>query len=582
MVIGHQRGRDTKENLHRNFGMPHPEGYRKALRLMKLAEKFHVPIITMIDTPGAWAGLGAEERGQSEAIARNLLEMSQITVPIVATVIGEGGSGGALALGVADRILMMENSVYSVITVEGCAAILWKDGKSVEMREKAASVAQDHGPRPDGAQGDRRDHPRARGRRARQPRRGGQGRPRCDPAQHRRAPPPQAGQARPQAPREVPQDGCVERVTAAAVQTHLVEVEFKGNRRAFFTWSGEAPPPARAAVIVQVERGEDLGRVHATGELAEKRKAGTTHGKASPNELPRVVRLATKPEIETAVRLRADEDAVRRAALEIVRELKLDMKVSDAEWQWDRRRLTCYFTAEERVDFRQLVRQLEKRFGARVHMWHIGVRDEARRLDGIGRCGRQFCSSSWLPELRPVKSSSAKDQRLSTLNPAQISGTCGRLMCCLRYEHEFYVQSRKRFPKEGKVLETAVGEEKVVSNDIFRDQVTLRTAAAGEYRTIPLNQLKRELGDTSVPVDDEPTHDDDAPEESEIVTLTRAEPPKAAPSRVSASVIGASRACGARARAPRTPRTSNAPSAPSVPSERPVRSPGTSGAPRAP
>lgn len=139
MVIGHQRGRDTKENLHRNFGMPHPEGYRKALRLMKLAEKFHVPVITFIDTPGAWAGLGAEERGQSEAIARNLLEMSQLTVPIVATVIGEGGSGGALALGVADRILMLENSIYSVITIEGCAAILWKDGKSPEMRERAAA-----------------------------------------------------------------------------------------------------------------------------------------------------------------------------------------------------------------------------------------------------------------------------------------------------------------------------------------------------------------------------------------------------------------------------------------------------------
>ncbi len=138
MVIGHQRGRDTKENLHRNFGMPHPEGYRKALRLMKLAEKFHVPVVTMIDTPGAWAGLGAEERGQSEAIARNLFEMSTLTVPIIALVIGEGGSGGALALGVADKILMLENSVYSVITVEGCAAILWKDGKSLEMREKAA------------------------------------------------------------------------------------------------------------------------------------------------------------------------------------------------------------------------------------------------------------------------------------------------------------------------------------------------------------------------------------------------------------------------------------------------------------
>ena len=140
MVIGHQRGRDTKEIVKRNFGMPHPEGYRKALRLMKLAEKFHVPVITFIDTMGAWAGLGAEERGQSEAIARNLFEMSRLKVPILATVIGEGGSGGALGLGVADRVMMLENSVYSVISVEGCAAILWKDGKSPEMREKAASA----------------------------------------------------------------------------------------------------------------------------------------------------------------------------------------------------------------------------------------------------------------------------------------------------------------------------------------------------------------------------------------------------------------------------------------------------------
>ena len=140
MIIGHQRGRDTKENIHRNFGMPHPEGYRKALRLMRLAEKFHVPVLTFIDTPGAWAGLGAEERGQSEAIARNLFVMSELQVPIIATVIGEGGSGGALALGVADRVLMFEHSVYSVITVEGCAAILWKDGKSPEMRERAASA----------------------------------------------------------------------------------------------------------------------------------------------------------------------------------------------------------------------------------------------------------------------------------------------------------------------------------------------------------------------------------------------------------------------------------------------------------
>jgi acetyl-CoA carboxylase carboxyl transferase subunit alpha len=140
MIIGHQRGRDTKDNLKRNFAMPHPEGYRKALRLMKLAEKFQVPVLTFIDTPGAWPGLGAEERGQSEAIARNIFEMSQLSVPIIATVIGEGGSGGALALGVADRVLMLENAVYSVISVEGCAAILWKDNKSIEAREKAAKA----------------------------------------------------------------------------------------------------------------------------------------------------------------------------------------------------------------------------------------------------------------------------------------------------------------------------------------------------------------------------------------------------------------------------------------------------------
>ena len=135
MVIGQQKGRDMKENLRRNFGMPHPEGYRKALRLMKLAEKFGRPVVTLIDTPGAYPGLGAEERGQAEAIARNLREMAALKVPTVAVVIGEGGSGGALAIGVADRVLMLENSVYSVISPEGCAAILWKDGA---QREKAA------------------------------------------------------------------------------------------------------------------------------------------------------------------------------------------------------------------------------------------------------------------------------------------------------------------------------------------------------------------------------------------------------------------------------------------------------------
>ncbi len=130
MIIGHQKGRGTKERIQRNFGQPHPEGYRKALRLMRLAERFKVPVVTFIDTPGAYPGIGAEERGQAEAIAMNLMTMSRLRVPILTVVIGEGGSGGALALSVADRIYMLENSVYSVISPEGCAAILWKkDGE---------------------------------------------------------------------------------------------------------------------------------------------------------------------------------------------------------------------------------------------------------------------------------------------------------------------------------------------------------------------------------------------------------------------------------------------------------------------
>ena len=129
-VLGQQKGRDTRQRRHRNFGMPKPEGYRKALRIMKLAEKFGRPVLSLIDTPGAYPGIDAEERGQAEAIASNLLAMSRLRVPLIVTVIGEGGSGGALAIGVGDRVLMFENAVYSVITPEGCAAILWKDSKS--------------------------------------------------------------------------------------------------------------------------------------------------------------------------------------------------------------------------------------------------------------------------------------------------------------------------------------------------------------------------------------------------------------------------------------------------------------------
>ena len=140
MIIGHQKGHDTEENINRNFGMAHPEGYRKALRLMHMAEHFNLPIITFIDTPGAFPGIGAEERGQSNAIAESLAEMSEIKVPIICFVTGEGGSGGALALGLGDRIYMLEFSVYSVISAEGCAAILWDDPSKVELAAESLKL----------------------------------------------------------------------------------------------------------------------------------------------------------------------------------------------------------------------------------------------------------------------------------------------------------------------------------------------------------------------------------------------------------------------------------------------------------
>jgi acetyl-CoA carboxylase carboxyl transferase subunit alpha len=143
MVIGHQKGRDTKEKVERNFGMPRPEGYRKALRLMEMAERFKLPIMTFIDTPGAYPGVGAEERGQSEAIARNLLEMSKLKTPVICTVIGEGGSGGALAIGVGDRVMMLQYSTYSVISPEGCASILWKSAEKASDAAEALGITSE-------------------------------------------------------------------------------------------------------------------------------------------------------------------------------------------------------------------------------------------------------------------------------------------------------------------------------------------------------------------------------------------------------------------------------------------------------
>src|SRR3954469_21057851 len=271
---------------------------------------------------------------------------------------------------------------------------------------------------------------------------------------------------------------------------HLIEVAFKGNRKDFFLWDGDETPPLNAGVIVDADRGEDLGYVHALGELAEKRNAGTPHGYGAAGTTKKAKRLATAVEVQRSTELRVQDEDARRRAMERVKANELVMKLSDAEWQWDQKKLTLYFTAEKRVDFRTLVRELASIFRTRIELKQIGVRDEAKRLDGIGRCGRQYCSSSWLPELRPVNLGVAKDQRLS-LNPSQISGACGRLMCCLRYEHEFYVQSRKRFPKEGKIVATSLGEEKVLSVDIFRERITMR-GVEGDLRILTLAEYKDE------------------------------------------------------------------------------------------
>jgi cell fate regulator YaaT (PSP1 superfamily) len=270
----------------------------------------------------------------------------------------------------------------------------------------------------------------------------------------------------------------------------IIEVSFKGNRREFFLWESGEVPSLDTPVIVEADRGEDLGRVHSTGPAAAHRNRGVPHGTGSQPPARKARRVATSDDVRRYNDLRSQDEEARRKAMERVRANALGMKVSDAEWQWDRKKLTFYFTAEKRVDFRTLVRELAAAFRTRIELKQIGVRDEAKRLDGVGRCGRQYCSASWLPELRPVSLGVAKDQRLS-LNPTQISGACGRLMCSLRYEHEFYVEARRRFPKEGKIVRTAAGEEKVVANDIFRERVTLRSTE-GESRTIPLAQLLQE------------------------------------------------------------------------------------------
>lgn len=269
----------------------------------------------------------------------------------------------------------------------------------------------------------------------------------------------------------------------------FAEVRFKGTRTGYYAYAGIDLRPG-AQVVVEADRGEDLGEVSAVGLIAE-RKCASSGGCATPAPEHRVLRLARPEEVDRLHELRGDEARVRAETRRLVAQHGLKMKVTEAEWRFDRNKLIIYFTAERRVDFRQLVRDLARTFRTRIELRQIGVRDEAALLGGVGRCGRELCCSTWLPELKPVSLQLAKDQRLS-LNPAQISGCCGRLMCCLMYEHRTYVEARRRFPREGKTLRTTHGEERVVAVDIWRDTVTLKDAE-GERRTVKLDELRTEV-----------------------------------------------------------------------------------------
>jgi len=271
----------------------------------------------------------------------------------------------------------------------------------------------------------------------------------------------------------------------------FAEVRFKGTRKGYFSYGGIDLRPGQH-VIVQADRGEDLGEVAAVGTIAERKCSSSGGGCATPKPEHAILRLARPDEVSRCGSLRSDEIRVRAETRKLVTKHALKMKVTEAEWQFDRNKLIIYFTAEKRVDFRQLVRDLARTFRARIELKQIGVRDEAALLGGVGRCGRELCCSTWLPELRPVSLQLAKDQRLS-LNPAQISGCCGRLMCCLMYEHRTYVEARRRFPREGRTVRTGRGEERVVAVDIWHDTVILKDPD-GDRRTVTLDELKGEVG----------------------------------------------------------------------------------------
>ena len=286
------------------------------------------------------------------------------------------------------------------------------------------------------------------------------------------------------APRPIPAAGST-RVN------QIVQVRFQGLRTDYYAYRGEHVLREQEYVVVEADRGQDIGWVRqAVDGESHSCDGGCDHAHHGPVVPPakRVLRRAAPVDVERRLTLDAEEAELRRRTRELVKKHGLRMKVSEAEWQWDRNKLTVYFTADKRVDFRALVKEMARTFKTRIELRQVGVRDEAKRLGGLGRCGRELCCRLWLPQVEPVTLQLAKDQGLS-LNPAQISGACGRLMSCLHYEHDFYLQAKKRFPKVGRTIATDQGKEEVMGWDIFRDTVSLRDQSGG-LRTVPLETVR--------------------------------------------------------------------------------------------
>ena len=266
------------------------------------------------------------------------------------------------------------------------------------------------------------------------------------------------------------------------VPNTIVQVEFKGERTDYFLNSKGLPIDVGDYVVVQVERGRDMGRVVRAGPDLEK----ITHVRPVTQE---VLRKATEDDARAFQDNKAKENEARRVCEEKIAARKLKMKLVDVEYQLDASKITFFFTADERVDFRDLVKDLAAIYKTRIELRQIGVRDEAKRLGGIGSCGRKYCCTTFLQEFEPVTLKMARDQSLS-VSPTKISGACGRLMCCLAYERDYYMQIAKRLPKIGTRVETTYGEATVTGLDIFA-QAIIATDEEGNEMRLTLEQIKK-------------------------------------------------------------------------------------------